>query len=141
MTSVTLSMLGVILVLFLTDTTWNLQSLMGCLVLTGVGVNNALLLVYQGGYYEKKQGFSPKEAATRAARERLRPILMTSCSTGSALVPLALGWGGEMQAPLARAVIGGLLSSTLISLLGIPPLYEWLRRKGRREQEKRAYGG
>jgi HAE1 family hydrophobic/amphiphilic exporter-1 len=141
MTSVPLSMLGVILVLFLTDTTWNLQSLMGCLVLTGVGVNNALLLVYQGGYYEKKQGFSPKEAATRAARERLRPILMTSCSTGIALVPLALGWGGEMQAPLARAVIGGLLSSTLISLLGIPPLYEWLRRKGRREQEKRAYGG
>ena len=134
MTSVPLSMLGVILMLFLTDTTWNLQSLMGCLVLTGVGVNNALLLVYQGGYYEKKQGFSPKEAATRAARERLRPILMTSCSTGIALVPLALGWGGEMQAPLARAVIGGLLSSTMVSLLGIPPLYEWLHRRGKRER-------
>lgn len=129
MTSVPLSMLGVILMLFLTDTTWNLQSLMGCLVLTGVGVNNALLLVYQGGYYEKRQGFSAKEAALRAAQERLRPILMTSCSTGIALIPLAFGWGGEMQAPLARAVIGGLVTSTLVSLLGIPLLYEVLRRR------------
>ncbi len=132
-TSVPLGMLGVICVLFLTDTTWNLQSLMGCLILTGIGVNNALLLVFQAGDYEKRLGFSPEEAAKKAARERLRPILMTSCSTGIALVPLAFGWGGEMQAPLARAVIGGLLSSTGITLLGIPPLYSLvrLRRRGR----------
>ncbi len=132
-TSVPLGMLGVICVYFLTDTTWNLQSLMGCLILTGIGVNNALLLVFQAGDYEKRLGFSPEEAAKKAARERLRPILMTSCSTGIALVPLAFGWGGEMQAPLARAVIGGLLSSTGITLLGIPPLYSLvcLRRRGR----------
>ena len=126
--SVPLAFPGVVAMLFLTDTTWNLQSLMGCLILTGIGVNNSLLLIYRAGEYEEHQGFSPEEAVRKAARERLRPILMTSCSTGIALLPLAFGWGGEMQAPLARAVIGGLLTSTGSTLCLLPLLYVRMRR-------------
>ncbi len=128
MLSVPLAFPGVVAMLFLTDTTWNLQSLMGCLILTGIGVNNSLLLIYRAGEYEKRQDFSPEEAVRKAARERLRPILMTSCSTGIALLPLALGWGGEMQVPLALAVIGGLLTSTGSTLCVLPLLYVRMRR-------------
>ncbi|HPJ26312.1 MAG TPA: efflux RND transporter permease subunit [Synergistaceae bacterium] len=134
--SVPLGMPGVVGLLFLTDTTWNLQSLMGCLILTGISVNNSLLLVYQAGEYEQRQGFPPEEAVKKAGRERLRPILMTSFSTGIALLPLAFGWGGAMQAPLARALMGGLFSATTGTLFLLPLLYVWVRRFSKRTPER-----
>jgi HAE1 family hydrophobic/amphiphilic exporter-1 len=115
---------GVLLILFLTGTTLNLQSYIGCIMLGGIVVNNAILLVDQAGQL-RRDGRSVNEAVAEAGRRRLRPILMTSLTTILALLPLALGIGegADAQAPLARAVVGGLSGSTLITLVLIPAVY------------------
>ncbi|MCC5810808.1 MAG: efflux RND transporter permease subunit [Ectothiorhodospiraceae bacterium] len=130
MCAVPLAAIGVISALLLTDTTLNVQSFIGCIMLVGIAVNNAILLVDQSARLHRKEGLAVREAVTEASRRRLRPILMTSLTTILALLPLALGWGegGEAQAPMARAVIGGLLSSTIITLLIIPALYTLFHR-------------
>jgi HAE1 family hydrophobic/amphiphilic exporter-1 len=94
-------------------------------MLAGIVVNNAILLVDHINLLRRHDGFPLREAIEEAGRRRLRPILMTSMTTMLALTPLAigLGEGGEAQAPLARAVIGGLFSSTLITLVFIPVIY------------------
>jgi HAE1 family hydrophobic/amphiphilic exporter-1 len=122
--SVPVAAVGVLLMLFLTDTTLNLQSYIGCIMLGGIVVNNAILLVDQAGRLGR-QGLSVAEAVAEAGRRRLRPILMTSLTTILALLPLAfgIGEGADAQAPLARAVVGGLLGSTLITLVLIPAVY------------------
>ena len=125
MFSVPLAVIGVVLMLFLTDTTFNVQSYIGCIMLVGIVVNNAILLVDYTNLLRREAGMGLREAIEEAGRRRLRPILMTALTTVFALVPLALGAGegGEAQAPLARAVIGGLLSSTLITLVFVPVVY------------------
>lgn len=125
MFSVPLAAIGVILVLFLTDTTLNIQSYIGCIMLGGIVVNNAILLVDQAGQLRKHERMSTGEAVAEAGRRRLRPILMTSLTTILGLAPLALGIGegADAQAPLARAVIGGLTSSMLTTLIVIPAVY------------------
>lgn len=125
MFSVPLAIIGVVLMLFLTRTTFNVQSYIGCIMLGGIVVNNAILLVDHINLLRRRDGFPLREAIEEAGRRRLRPILMTSMTTMLALTPLAigLGEGGEAQAPLARAVIGGLFSSTLITLVFIPVIY------------------
>jgi len=136
MFSVPLAAIGVILMLFLTHTTFNVQSFIGCIMLGGIVVNNAILLVDHTNLL-RRRGMSFFEAIEEAGRRRLRPILMTAATTMLALVPLAigLGEGGEAQAPLARAVMGGLLSSTLITLVVIPVVYSIFKsRLGRRDQ-------
>ena len=124
MFSVPLAGIGVLLTLFLTGTTLNLQSYIGCIMLGGIVVNNAILLVDQAGQLTR-QGMSVSEAVSEAGRRRLRPILMTTLTTILALLPLALGIGegADAQAPLARAVVGGLTGSTLITLVLIPAVY------------------
>lgn len=124
MMSVPLAAAGVLVTLFLTHTTLNLQSYIGCIMLGGIVVNNAILLVDQASQLEHL-GLPVRDAVAEAGRRRLRPILMTSLTTILALFPLALGVGegAEAQAPLARAVIGGLTGSTLITLLLIPAVY------------------
>ncbi len=124
MVSVPVAAVGVLLILFLTKTTLNLQSYIGCIMLGGIVVNNAILLVDQAGQLGK-DGTPVKEAVAEAGRRRLRPILMTTLTTILALLPLALGIGegADAQAPLARAVIGGLTGSTLITLVLIPAVY------------------
>jgi HAE1 family hydrophobic/amphiphilic exporter-1 len=124
MASVPVAAVGVLLILFLTDTTINLQSAIGCIMLGGIVVNNAILLVDQAGQLVRS-GLSVNEAVAEAGRRRLRPILMTSLTTILALLPLALGVGegADAQAPLARAVVGGLSGSTLITLVLIPAVY------------------
>ena len=124
MLSVPLAAIGVILTLFLTDTTLNLQSAIGCIMLGGIVVNNAILLVDQAGQL-RRNGMPTIEALSEAGRRRLRPVLMTSLTTMLALLPLALGIGegADAQAPLARVVVGGLLVSTAITLLLIPAVY------------------
>ncbi len=124
MGSVPLAAVGVLLILFLTGTTLNLQSFIGCIMLGGIVVNNAILLVDQAGQL-RRAGSSARDAVAEAGRRRLRPILMTTLTTILALLPLALGIGegADAQAPLARAVIGGLTASTLVTLVLIPVVY------------------
>jgi HAE1 family hydrophobic/amphiphilic exporter-1 len=88
-------------------------------------VNNAILLVDQAGQLRKRDGLNTREAVIEAGRRRLRPILMTTLTTILGLLPLAfgIGEGADAQAPLARAVVGGLFASTLITLILIPVIY------------------
>ena len=125
MFSVPLAAIGVILLLFLTRTTFNIQSFIGCIMLEGVVVNNAIIIVDYTNLLRRRDGMPLREAIEEAGRRRLRPILMTTLATVIGLIPLALGLGegGEAQAPLARTVIGGLFSSTLISLVFVPVVY------------------
>ncbi|MEJ2491867.1 MAG: efflux RND transporter permease subunit [Desulfuromonadales bacterium] len=124
MASVPVAAVGVLVMLFVTGTTLNLQSFIGCIMLSGIVVNNAILLVDQAGQLSSS-GLSAREAVAEAGRRRLRPILMTSLTTILALTPLALGLGegADAQAPLARAVVGGLAASSLITLALIPAVY------------------
>ncbi len=130
MFSVPLAAIGVIVTLFLTDTTMNLQSAIGCIMLGGIVVNNAILLVDQAGQL-RRAGLDTANALAEAGRRRLRPILMTSLTTVLALLPLALGIGegADAQAPLARVVIGGLTASTLITLFFVPVMYSVLNSR------------
>ncbi|NIQ37913.1 MAG: MMPL family transporter [Proteobacteria bacterium] len=132
MFSVPLAAIGVIVMLFLTGTTFNVQSFIGCIMLGGIVVNNAILLVDHTNLLRRRDGMPMREAIEEAGRRRLRPILMTAMTTIFGLIPLALGLaeGGEAQAPMARAVIGGLLSSTLITLVFVPTVYSIFEREG-----------
>lgn len=125
MFSVPMAAIGVLLTLFLTNTTLNVQSYIGCIMLGGIVVNNAILLVDQAGQLRRHEGWSVRDAVAEAGRRRLRPILMTTLTTILGLMPLALGIGegADAQAPLARAVVGGLIGSTLITLVLIPAVY------------------
>ncbi|SLM31601.1 Heavy metal efflux pump, CzcA family [Desulfamplus magnetovallimortis] len=125
MFSVPVAVVGVLLTLYLTNTTLNVQSYIGCIMLGGIVVNNAILLVDQAGELAGRGLMTIREAVAEAGRRRLRPILMTTFTTIFGLLPLALGIGegADAQAPLARAVVGGLTGSTLISLLLIPAVY------------------
>ncbi|SDB60667.1 hydrophobic/amphiphilic exporter-1, HAE1 family [Desulfonatronum thiosulfatophilum] len=125
MFAVPLAAIGVVLILLATGTTFNVQSFIGCIMLGGIVVNNAILIVDQSSHLRRNQGMAAMDAVLEAGRRRLRPILMTSLTTAFALTPLALGWGegADAQAPMARVVIGGLISSSLITLVVIPVIY------------------
>jgi len=138
MFSVPLAAIGVILMLFLTKTTFNVQSYIGCIMLGGIVVNNAIILVDYTNLLRRRDNMELRKAIEEAGRRRLRPILMTAFTAVMATIPLALGIGegGEAQAPLARAVIGGLTSSTLITLVVVPVVYSLFEgRRARRKQE------
>ena len=124
MFSVPFAVIGVLVTLFFTHTTLNVQSYIGCIMLGGIVVNNAILLVDQSSRLTGK-GMRVHDAVMEAGRRRLRPILMTSLTTILGLLPLALGIGegADAQAPLARAVVGGLTGSTLITLVLIPVIF------------------
>lgn len=125
MFSVPLSAIGVVLALKLTDTTFSLQAYIGVIMLGGIVVNNAILLVDYTNVLRRRDGMGIREAVETAGRTRLRPILMTSLTTCLGLIPMSLGIGegAELQAPLARVVVGGLIASTLITLVFVPTLY------------------
>ncbi|MEP1151896.1 MAG: efflux RND transporter permease subunit [Balneola sp.] len=125
MCSVPLAVIGVVPTLLLTGTTINIQSLMGIIMLIGIVVNNAIVLVDYVNLLRREKGLSVIEAVTEAGRLRLRPILMTTLTTVLGLLPLSFGFGAgaEIQASLARVVIGGLTASTLVTLVFIPVVY------------------
>ena len=139
--SIPLAAVGVILILFLTNTTFNIQAFIGIIMLAGIVVNNAIVLVDYINVLRRRDGLPLRQAVELAGRRRLRPILMTTLTTVLAMVPMALGIGegGEVQAPMARVVIGGLTASTLITLVFIPTLYtiveEFTGRKKRQAEE------
>ncbi len=130
MLSVPMAATGVFVILALTGTTLNVQSYVGCIMLGGIVVNNAVLLVDQTSQL-RREGAALRTAIVEAGRRRLRPILMTTSTTALALVPLALGIGegADAQAPLARAVLGGLVGSTMFTLLLVPAAYALMHRR------------
>ena len=115
---------GVAVALFVTSTTLNIESFMGAIMSVGVAVANAILLV-TFAERNRQHGQTALQAALSGARERLRPILMTSCAMIAGMIPMALGWGegGEQTAPLGRAVIGGLIAATFATLLILPGIF------------------
>lgn len=123
--SIPMALTGVVLVMILTGTTFSMQAFIGCIMLAGIVVNNAILLVDYTNHLRRNEGMALLEAVRVAGARRLRPILMTTLTTALGLLPLSFGFGegGETQAPLARVVIGGLLSSSLITLVLIPVVY------------------
>jgi multidrug efflux pump subunit AcrB len=110
--------------LAITGTTINVESLMGAVMAVGVGVANGNLVVIFANEL-REQGYTPTAAAIEAARTRLRPVLMTALAMVLGMLPmaLALGEGGEQNAPLGRAVIGGLLVATMMTLFVVPAVY------------------
>ncbi|HEV8540144.1 MAG TPA: efflux RND transporter permease subunit, partial [Nitrospiraceae bacterium] len=136
MFSVPMGLPGVILILFLTNTTLSTISFMGVIMMLGIVVSNGVLLVDYTNVL-RRRGVPLREAVVLAGRTRLRPILMTSLATVFGLLPMALGLGtgGETNAPLARAVIGGLTVSTVLTLFLIPTLYLILEERFPRKED------
>ena len=124
------ALVGVLWMLALTGTTINVVSLMGTIMAVGIGVSNAILLVSFANDLRLEQNLGPIEAAVEAGRVRLRPVLMTALAMILGMTPMAIGAGegGEQNAPLGRAVIGGLMIATVVTLLVIPVVYAKLRR-------------
>ena len=129
---------GVLWMLALTGTTINVESLMGAVMAVGVGVANGNLVVIFANEL-REQGYTPTAAAIESARTRLRPVIMTALAMVLGMLPmaLALGEGGEQNAPLGRAVIGGLLVATLMTLFVVPAVYATLSGevKGKHERD------
>jgi HAE1 family hydrophobic/amphiphilic exporter-1 len=125
MFSVPTAAFGVVMSLWLTDTSFNMQAYIGIIMLAGIVVSNGILLVDYTNVLRRRDGLPLREAVELAGRTRLRPILMTSIATALGLVPMSLGIGegSEMQVPLARVVIGGLTTSLLITLVLVPTVY------------------
>ncbi len=126
--SLPLSLIGVVLALLLTGDTLNIMSLIGVILLMGLVAKNAILLIDFAKWAREKQGMPLREALIEAGRIRLRPILMTTFALIAGMVPVALGLGegADFRAPLGRAVIGGVLSSAVLTLIVIPTVYEIL---------------
>ncbi len=124
-------LVGVTVLLALTGTTFNVQSLMGAVMSVGVSIANALLMLTSARDH-RRDGDTVASAAIAAARGRMRPILMTSLAMIAGMLPVALGIGegGEQNAPLGLAVIGGLAASTIAALLVLPAVYAIIARKG-----------
>ena len=125
MFSVPVAAIGVVAALKLTSTTFSLQAYIGVIMLAGIVVSNAILLVDYTNILRRRDGKPLREAVEVAGRTRLRPIVMTTLTTILGLVPMSLGIGegAELQAPLARVVIGGLAASTLVTLVLVPSVY------------------
>jgi CzcA family heavy metal efflux pump len=128
LTSALLSTFGGFLALLVTNTTFNVASRMGMIMVIGIVAKNGILLL-DAEHRFRDLGFSPKEAMIQAGRRRLRPIAMTALATVAGMLPLAfgIGAGSEMLKPLAIVVIGGLLSSMVLSLVFTPAIHFYLR--------------
>ena len=128
--TVPLAIIGVILSLAVTRTDISVMVLLGAIILIGIVVNNAIVLVDYTNRL-RRGGMPKREALVRAGKVRFRPILMTTMTTVLGLIPLALGWGegSEVRAPMAITVMGGLLFSTVLTLIFIPVVYELIDRK------------
>jgi HAE1 family hydrophobic/amphiphilic exporter-1 len=124
--SLPLSFIGVVLALLLTGDTLNIMSMIGIILLFGIVAKNAILLIDFAKWAREDRGLSIRDALIEAGRIRLRPIVMTSVAIVAGMLPVAIGAGEgqDFNAPLGRAVIGGVITSTLLTLLVIPTVYE-----------------
>ena len=125
------ALVGILWMLALTHTTLNVESMMGSIMAVGIAVSNSILLVNFANDVRMEQHLSAHRAALEAGKTRLRPVIMTALAMIIGMVPmaLALGEAGEQNAPLGRAVIGGLLVATLVTLFVVPVVYSLLRTK------------
>jgi len=138
--TIPLAFVGVVIALDLTGTPLSVVALIGVLILVGVVVNNAIVFIDTVNQYRRNRDLELMEAVMEAGRRRLRPILMTALTTILGMLPLALelGEGAESWSPMARTVIGGLSTSTLLTLIVIPALYVSLEAWRIRRRERRA---
>ena len=129
--SVPLSLIGVLITLYVFDVRVSVVVLIGVVMLAGIVVNNAIILIDTTNRLRRDRGLTKDQALRRAGQLRLRPILMTTATTVLGLLPMAIGIGegSELRTPMALAVIGGLLSSTLLTLVVIPALYHLVDRR------------
>lgn len=150
MTSLPFSLVGVFLALLVTGSTLNVFSIIGFIMLMGLVTKNAILLV-DFTNRRQREGLSQHDAILSAGQVRLRPILMTTLAMLFGMLPMAIGVGdgGEFQAPMGRAVIGGIITSTLLTLVVVPVAYtyldslgKWATRKFKgKEQHESEYDG
>jgi HAE1 family hydrophobic/amphiphilic exporter-1 len=154
MLSLPLSLVGVALALLATGDTLNIMSMIGLIMLMGLVTKNAILLV-DFANHARAEGLDRDAALIKAGSTRLRPIVMTTLAMIFGMLPLAfaVGAGAEMRAPMARAVIGGLITSTLLTLIVVPVVYtyldglrpslvaDWLRRLRFRRRRAEASSG
>jgi HAE1 family hydrophobic/amphiphilic exporter-1 len=148
MLSLPLSLIGVVLALIITGDTLNIMSMIGVILLMGIVAKNAILLI-DFAKWSHEAGMPLREALIEAGRVRLRPIMMTTLALIAGMIPVALGLGegADFRAPLGRAVIGGVITSTVLTLVVIPTIYEifdgWrktVRRWfGRTEEKKQTH--
>jgi HAE1 family hydrophobic/amphiphilic exporter-1 len=145
MLSLPLSLIGVVLALLATGDTLNIMSMIGVILLFGIVAKNAILLIDFAKNARREQGLPLREALIEAGRVRLRPIMMTTLALIAGMIPVAIGAGegADFRAPLGRAVIGGTITSTILTLVVIPTVYEifdewreWFRRKLRRKGDE-----
>ncbi|HEY6005993.1 MAG TPA: efflux RND transporter permease subunit [Anaeromyxobacter sp.] len=150
MLSLPLSLIGVVVALLVTGDTLNIMSMIGVILLFGIVAKNAILLIDFAKWARAERGISIRDALIEAGRIRLRPIVMTSVAIIAGMIPVALGLGegGDFRAPLGRAVIGGVVTSTILTLLVIPTVYEtmddmraWTLRRLQRAFRRRASHG
>ena len=122
--TIPLAVIGVIWILFLTHTAFDMEAFLGLIMVSGIVVNNAIVYIDYTNLL-RRRGMAVREAVVEAGRRRLRPILMTTCTTVLGLTPMALGLGdgAEIRTPMAIAVISGLITSTALTLLVIPTTY------------------
>jgi HAE1 family hydrophobic/amphiphilic exporter-1 len=143
--SLPLSLIGVVIALIITHDTLNIMSLIGVILLMGIVAKNAILLIDFAKRAREQRGLPLREALIEAGRIRLRPILMTTFALIAGMVPVALGRGegADFRAPLGRAVIGGVITSTVLTLLVIPTFYEIIDtiRTRLTRLASRAFGG
>jgi hydrophobic/amphiphilic exporter-1 (mainly G- bacteria), HAE1 family len=139
MLAIPMGFIGVLIILPLTHTTLNVMSLMGVLMLIGIADSNSILIV-DFAHKLEEQGLSVADAVITACRVRLRPILMTSFATIIGMIPMAmkLGTGGEQYTPMARAIIGGLMSSVFLTVFIVPAAYLLVYRRRRHHVTERA---
>jgi multidrug efflux pump subunit AcrB len=122
---------GILWMLVLTHTTINIESLLGSIMAVGIAVANSILVVTFANEQRVERGMSVVEAAIEAGQQRLRPVLMTAGAMLLGMLPMAIGAGegGEQNAPLGRAVIGGLSVATIVTLCVVPVIYTILARR------------
>ena len=123
------ALVGILWMLALTGTTINVESLMGSIMAVGVATANSILLVSFANDFRTESNASPMQAALEAGKTRLRPVLMTALAMILGMLPMALSFGeaGEQNAPLGKAVIGGLIVATIATLFIVPVIYSLLR--------------
>jgi HAE1 family hydrophobic/amphiphilic exporter-1 len=138
LSSLPLSLIGVVLALLITGDTLNIMSLIGVMMLMGIVAKNAILLIDFAKWTHEQKGVPMRDALIEAGAIRLRPILMTTLALIAGMIPVALGGGegADFRAPLGRAVIGGTITSTILTLFVIPTVYEilddWREKLGAR---------
>ena len=144
LSSLPLSLIGVVLALLVTHDTLNIMSLIGVILLMGIVAKNAILLIDFAKWTHEKKQVPMRDALIEAGAIRLRPILMTTLALIAGMIPVALGRGegADFRSPLGRAVIGGTITSTVLTLFVIPTVYEiiddWREKAGAAMQRRRA---